>query len=143
MPTPEPKFYVSPPLLPSALKKQYVPAKDVQSLKEDARVDEVIGEYFDEERGHFYFARYAGGIAHKVSHRILRPLNTTYQEISFMQRNLSENMTRWSRLSVSVCTHRPCGAVISMVFQEQRKGRMSCPNSIPMLHMYIPFLVRR
>lgn len=66
MSTPEPKFYVSPPVLPAAQKRNYVPAKDVLSLKEDARVDEVIGEYFDEERGHFYFARYAGGIAHKV-----------------------------------------------------------------------------
>lgn len=68
MSTPEPKFYVSPPQITSAKKRQYIPAKDVQSLKEDARVDEVIGEYFDKEKGlNFYFARYAGGIAHKVS----------------------------------------------------------------------------
>jgi chromodomain-helicase-DNA-binding protein 4 len=67
MSTPEPNFYVSPPILPLAQKRQYLPAKDIQSLKEDARVDEVIGEYFDDKKEHFYFARYAGGIAHKVS----------------------------------------------------------------------------
>lgn len=59
-------FFIEPPLLSMEQKKQYktLPETTLKSEVELA-VDEVIGEY---REGHnlYYFARYDGGIAHKV-----------------------------------------------------------------------------
>ncbi|KAF8973574.1 hypothetical protein BDZ97DRAFT_1690769 [Flammula alnicola] len=64
-PMPLRNFYVAPPRLPSAQKRQYKPANE-SSLKYDSetRVNEVIGEYKDGD-SLYYFARYDGGIARK------------------------------------------------------------------------------
>lgn len=59
-------FFISPPSIPTAQKKLYKMATET-SLKSqvEAKVDEIIGEYL-ESNELYYFARYDGGIAHKV-----------------------------------------------------------------------------
>jgi hypothetical protein len=59
-------FFIAPPKLPSAQKKLYKSLPET-SLKSEVEidVDEVIGEYSENGRL-YYFARYEGGIAHKV-----------------------------------------------------------------------------
>lgn len=59
-------FFIAPPKLLSAQKELYK-ALPQTSLKSEVKidVDEVIGEYSENGRL-YYFARYAGGIAHKV-----------------------------------------------------------------------------
>lgn len=60
-------FFIVPPTLPPSQKEQYKPVTET-SLKTEfyPKVDEVIGEY-REGNNLYYFARYDGGIAHKVS----------------------------------------------------------------------------
>lgn len=65
-------FFIVPPTLPPSQKEQYKPVTET-SLKTEFYpiVDEVIGEY-REGNNLYYFARYHGGIAHKVSVYMLR-----------------------------------------------------------------------
>ena len=65
-------FFIVPPTLPPSQKEQYKPVAET-SLKTEFYpiVDEVIGKY-REGNNLYYFARYHGGIAHKVSVYMLR-----------------------------------------------------------------------
>jgi len=65
-PRPSHGFFIAPPSLPSAEKNEYkgIPESTLTSEVE-AEVDEVIGQY-REGNDLYYFARYKGGIAHKV-----------------------------------------------------------------------------
>jgi chromodomain-helicase-DNA-binding protein 4 len=70
-PTRTNKVYVAPPRLPSIQKQQYKPVNEISfAFDLETRFDEIIGEY-TEGKKLFYFARHDGGIAHKVSTRIL------------------------------------------------------------------------
>ncbi|KAF9015550.1 SNF2 family N-terminal domain-containing protein [Cyathus striatus] len=58
-------FFISPPFLSAAQKKQYKPLPESSLAPEvDIPIDEVIGEH-KENRQLYYFARFDGGIAHK------------------------------------------------------------------------------
>ncbi|KDR85372.1 hypothetical protein GALMADRAFT_234197 [Galerina marginata CBS 339.88] len=62
---PSHNFFVAPPRLPSAQKRQYKPAYESSlNLGLQTRVDKVIGEFKDGNK-HYYYAQYDGGIAHK------------------------------------------------------------------------------
>lgn len=57
-----PSFHISLPQLPAERKAQYKPVKESSLLP---KIDEIIGEH--EEGGVlWYFARFKGGIAHRV-----------------------------------------------------------------------------
>ena len=58
--------FVLPPRLPAAQKRQYKPPNETSLRPEsEADVNKVIGEY-SESGVLYYFARYDGGIAHRV-----------------------------------------------------------------------------
>lgn len=58
--------FVQPPTLPSAQKKQYKSPNETSLRAEsETHVNEVIGEY-REGNVLYYYARYDGGIAHRV-----------------------------------------------------------------------------
>ena len=58
--------FVLPPRLPAAQKKQYKPPNETSLRAEsETYVNEVIGEY-REGNVLYYYARYDGGIAHRV-----------------------------------------------------------------------------
>lgn len=60
------RFFVAPPRLPSAQKRQYKHINEtVLNIDSRTRVDEVIGEYLVGDTL-YYYARYDGGIAYKV-----------------------------------------------------------------------------
>ena len=62
------KPFILPPRLPAAQKKQYKPPNETSLgplTESETHVDEVIGEY-REGNELYYFARYDGGIAHRV-----------------------------------------------------------------------------
>jgi chromodomain-helicase-DNA-binding protein 4 len=59
-------FFVLPPQLPTERKALYKPVKESSLLP---KIDEIIGEY-PEQGVLWYFARYKGGIAHRVCFRL-------------------------------------------------------------------------
>jgi chromodomain-helicase-DNA-binding protein 4 len=59
--------FVQLPMLPAAQKKQHKPPNETSLRAEsETHVNEVIGEYRGEGNVLYYYARYDGGIAHRV-----------------------------------------------------------------------------
>lgn len=59
-------FFIAPPVISEAQKRLYKMARDTSLFSKNAtNVDEIIGEHRQNDRL-YYFARYKGGIAHKV-----------------------------------------------------------------------------